>query len=238
MQIHLILGPTGVGKTAHATRLAYSQNEPVIVLDRIQAYPELSVGSGRPGASEYAGTERLYLAERRVAEGDFLVRDALDALHTLLRRNGRVIVEGGSISLLHALFATSWFQRASVTYDVLSLPDLAYYQERVTRRIGAMLDEGMVDELQHAWSQGAQARAFVQTVIGYDVLLDVCCEQMLSPARLAEVLRSDVGLRSRTVRRIFQRHLRYAIHQQSMIDHHLSPAVLAPVELAQRSVAM
>ncbi|GAB4207692.1 MAG: (dimethylallyl)adenosine tRNA methylthiotransferase [Roseiflexaceae bacterium] len=238
MQIHLILGPTGVGKTAHATRLAHSLMEPVIVLDRIQAYPELSVGSGRPGASEYAGTERLYLADRRVAQGDFLVRDALDALHTLLRRNSRVIVEGGSISLLNALFATSWFQRASVSYDVLGLPDLASYQERVKRRIGAMLDEGMLAELQHAWSQGAQARAFVQTVIGYDVLLDVCCEHMLSPAGLAEALRCDAGLRSRTIRRIFQRHLRYAIHQQSMIDHLLRPAVSPMVELAQRTVAM
>lgn len=238
MQIHLILGPTGVGKTARATRLAQSLNEPVIVLDRIQAYPELSVGSGRPGASEYAGTKRLYLAERRVAQGDFPVRDALDALHTLLRRNSRVIVEGGSISMLHALFATPWFQCASVSYDVLPLPDITPYQERVTRRIDAMLDEGMLDELQHAWTQGAQARAFVQTVIGYDVLLDVCCEQMLTPARLAEVLRSDVGLRSRTVRQIFLRHLRYAIRQQSIIDHLLRSVVLVPIEPARRSVAM
>jgi ATP-dependent protease Clp ATPase subunit len=40
--VHAILGPTGVGKTALATRLARETSAPTVVADRIQCYRDLA----------------------------------------------------------------------------------------------------------------------------------------------------------------------------------------------------
>ena len=61
MQLHIILGPTSVGKTSRSIVLAKESKSPVIVLDRVQIYQELATGSGRPLIDELEGTTRTYL---------------------------------------------------------------------------------------------------------------------------------------------------------------------------------
>ncbi|WP_189136012.1 isopentenyl transferase family protein [Wenjunlia tyrosinilytica] len=107
--LHLVLGPTGVGKTARSVQLASRYACPVVVLDRVQCHPRLAVGSGRPTARELRGTPRLYLDDRPVAQGVISAPEAVDRLMEALKRMwdrdiSRVVLEGGSISILEELF--------------------------------------------------------------------------------------------------------------------------------------
>ncbi|MEV7627722.1 isopentenyl transferase family protein [Actinoplanes sp. NPDC089786] len=57
LNLILIVGPTGVGKTDRAIELARKVDAPIVVLDRVQCYAELAVGSARDdGGGRTAGS--------------------------------------------------------------------------------------------------------------------------------------------------------------------------------------
>lgn len=196
----MVLGPTGVGKTARSVELARLHAAPVVVLDRIQAHPELDVGSGRPTRAELHATTRIYLDQRRVADGFLRPADAVDHLESILKQlgeTGPVVLEGGSISVLRELiYRTGWRtgRTVHVEYVLEAGPDR--YERRVARRVEEMLGYGipfphgvrgrtLLEETAQVW-RDALARPHLETVIGYGEVLEVCNRHGLDPSRLGE----------------------------------------------------
>ena len=224
VRLQLIVGKTGVGKTARSILLAKATGAPVVVLDRIQCYPELAVGSGRPLEHELGGTRRIYLTERRVTEGEL----GAGAAHALLARwverlaaeSDTIILEGGSISLLQAMMRSALWKRYRRSYEHLRCLDEAAYRGRVRARVVEMLrappgGRSMLSELA-ALGAAPEARAFVETVVGYDVLFAWCRENGLP----LEGLRRPLGSEQRAVlaQRIFEAHLAYASKQAGVFE--------------------
>jgi adenylate dimethylallyltransferase len=177
MRLHLITGVTGAGKTGESIRIAAGLRAPVVAVDRFQCFPELSTTSGRPTAAELAGTQRIYLDERRVSDGGLAADEALTRLRRLLRVLGAdhhdIILEGGSISLL-SLMKTSGMLDSGVTVRLMAhnADDLAY-AAALRARVTKMLTTGptMLDELADVWRFRAQ-RSFVASICGLDAILD------------------------------------------------------------------
>ncbi|MGB7358925.1 MAG: isopentenyl transferase family protein [Mycobacterium sp.] len=208
MQLLIIVGPTGSGKTGAATEYSRLTDAPVVVLDRFQCYPELAVTSGRPSEDAVGSTTRIYLADRRLADGEFCTVDAytalLDILDQLAGHEPFVIIEGGSLSLYNLLSPTleSLPYGTTVTarnVDVESLEYRAAVRARVASMLGYDGDPAltMLDELREAWRLHEQ-RGFLHSICGLDAVLSWCDDagipveelssQSLSPAQRDTVL--------------------------------------------------
>lgn len=181
--VHLIAGPTGVGKSAAATELARQADAPIVVADRLQCFTDLATTSARAGA-DVPGVRRHWLGDRTFADGDLSATDATDALvetvERLAERHRLVIVEGGSISLLRELCARlpelSW----QLTVQVLPLPDRDEYLAALTRRARAMLSPdppgpGLLEELAALWRDPRQ-RWLAASVNGFEAVLECCAK--------------------------------------------------------------
>jgi tRNA A37 N6-isopentenylltransferase MiaA len=179
-RVHLLAGPTGVGKTEAAMDLAATWDAPVVVADRIQCYLDLPVTSAR-----CADVGRHHLGDRMAQDGDYAVDDAFPALLRVLGaltgRHPRVVVEGGSISLLRRFSECRGRFRLSAT--VLHVPDDQAYLRRLRDRAQRMLRDGMLDELAKAWQHGPQ-RPFVASINGPEAVVKWCQDNAFAPADL------------------------------------------------------
>ncbi|MFF6984636.1 isopentenyl transferase family protein [Streptomyces sp. NPDC008343] len=218
-RLHLVLGPTGVGKTARSVELAHLLSCPVIVLDRIQCHPELTVGSGRPAEEELKGTRRVYLNHRPLTEGIINAAECVDALTATLARTSHsdVILEGGSISMLRELTRrTDWYAGRSLTAECWLEGDPGRYEAQVERRVQRMLGYGepgrsLVDELADLWPIEV-VRPYVASVVGYQEVLEICERQGLNPT----MLRGLTGRlwRYQFVQEVLAAHLAYSCQQR------------------------
>ncbi|KAN0035936.1 hypothetical protein ACTA71_005230 [Dictyostelium dimigraforme] len=170
MKILLIIGSTGVGKTDLSINYSKKYNVPVVVLDRIQCFPELSITSGRPDESEYFGTKRIYLTDLMVEPGNeilkknFYINKLIDILNeikinydtTKSDENGYgCILEGGSITLLKELLPKINklpYKITSVIYirPTDSIENRILYKAKIFKRVSQMLfptDEGQDSQI-------------------------------------------------------------------------------------------
>jgi hypothetical protein len=223
-RIHLITGRTGIGKTARSVLLAEATGAPVVVLDRIQCYPELAVGSGRPQEAELRGTRRIYLTHRRVTEGDLDPAAAHSLLTAWVERLAleadTIILEGGSMSLLQAMMESSFWASYRRSHEHLRPADEASYAARIEVRVAGMLharpgEPSMLSELT-ALGAVPEAWAFVQTVIGYGAIFGWCRENGLALADLRRPLESKQT--AHLTRRITEAHLAYAEKQDEVFE--------------------
>ena len=228
MRIHLIIGPTGIGKTTRAVQLALQTGAPVVALDRVQIYPELATGSGRPHKHELQGTVRHYLVERRIGDGELNVRDALPRLQkmttTLAAKHHHLIIEGGSISLSQAIWKSGYLREHQVEIVYLTVDDRAAYRQLIYQRVQKMLQAqpAITDELATAWSaENYTGRRLVQKVVGYDAILAWCMETGIAPQDLPVVCRNR-EIRAALATAITRAHLAYAARQRMMFTNLLS----------------
>lgn len=95
----VLVGPTAVGKTAMAIRLAQYYNTEVISADSRQFYREMSIGTAKPDVEELAAVRHHFIDSHSVQDeysaGDF-ERDALQLLDDLFRVKDIVVMVGGS----------------------------------------------------------------------------------------------------------------------------------------------
>jgi len=184
--IHVIAGPTGVGKSAAATALAQVTGAPIVVADRLQCFVDMATTSARAGA-EVPGVHRHWLGDRTVAEGDFSAGEAADALvdlvQELVAQHRFVIVEGGSISLLRELSARLAQLPWRLSVRLLPLPESEEYLAALTRRAHVMLTapppgSTLLDELAALWSDPRQ-RLFTASVNGFEAVLEYCAKYSL-----------------------------------------------------------
>ncbi|MCP2204775.1 isopentenyl transferase family protein [Lentzea flava] len=210
----MIVGTTGIGKTAAAVQLAARWNAPVVSLDRVQCFPELATTSGRPTARELAGTARLYLDNRTIAQGELTVFEAYTRLRRLLRTlstyHPAVILEGGSISLT-TLLMTGENAPPGATFELMMGDvDAPAYRARLHARVVRMLTvrPSLIDEFAHAWRY-RELRGFIASIVGFDAL--VAWHSRRESVTSGFVLSSED--RSVLIDRITDAHLAYAREQ-------------------------
>ena len=66
--LHVILGPTAVGKTDYAIAEALRVGSPVVSCDSRQFYREMRIGTARPDAAQLAAVRHCFIADRSVTE--------------------------------------------------------------------------------------------------------------------------------------------------------------------------
>src|SRR5437868_9276350 len=95
----IVAGPTAVGKTAAAIKLAQQLNTEIISADSRQFYREMSIGTAKPNAEELAQVKHHFIDSHSITEnftvGDF-EKDALLLLNQLFKTNDQIIMVGGS----------------------------------------------------------------------------------------------------------------------------------------------
>lgn len=94
-----IVGPTAVGKTAMAIKLAKQFDTEIISADSRQFYREMSIGTAKPTPDELSQAPHHFINSHSIEEdysaGDF-ERDALAKIATLFQTKDVVIMVGGS----------------------------------------------------------------------------------------------------------------------------------------------
>lgn len=104
--LHIILGPTGVGKTDYALALARRVGSPVVSCDSRQVFREMRIGTARPSDAQLAAVPHYFIADRSVSEpftaGQFEV-EALALLDRLFQDHETVVMAGGSGLYIDAL---------------------------------------------------------------------------------------------------------------------------------------
>lgn len=94
------MGPTGVGKTELALRIAERYGCPIVSCDSRQIYREIPIGTAAPTAEEQRRVKHYFVGERSIEEdynaGQY-ERDALELLETLFAKQDVVVMTGGSM---------------------------------------------------------------------------------------------------------------------------------------------
>ena len=102
----IIAGPTAVGKTAYAVRLARELDTEIVSCDSRQFYRELRIGVARPSDEELAAVRHHFIACRSVSDPNNIFdyrRDALAIIHSLFASHEVVVAVGGSGLYIDAL---------------------------------------------------------------------------------------------------------------------------------------
>lgn len=101
-----VVGPTAIGKTKLAIKLAAYFNTEILSADSRQFYKELSIGTAAPTSKELAAAPHHFIQNRSITE-DYSVgayeRDALKTLKKLFEHHNLVIAVGGSGLYIDAL---------------------------------------------------------------------------------------------------------------------------------------
>lgn len=102
----VIVGPTAIGKTACAIKLAKYLDTEILSLDSRQLYKEMSIGTAKPSPDELAAVPHYFInshsINQLVSPGDF-EHEALKLLDTLFQKHQVVIAVGGSGLYVDAL---------------------------------------------------------------------------------------------------------------------------------------
>ena len=102
----VLLGPTGVGKTALSLRLAERLHSPIVSADSRQIYHGMPIGTAAPTADERARVTHYFVDILPLTEAYSAARyetDALALLETLFPTHPAVLVTGGSMMYIDAL---------------------------------------------------------------------------------------------------------------------------------------
>lgn len=103
----VLLGPTGVGKTAVSISLAKHFNAPVVSSDSRQIYRELPIGTAAPTQSEQADIPHYFIATHSITESYSAGQYELDAIQLLegklFSSNSVVVLSGGSMMYVDAV---------------------------------------------------------------------------------------------------------------------------------------
>ena len=102
----VVVGPTAVGKTAAAIKLARYFKTSVISADSRQFYREMSIGTAKPNAEELAAAKHYFINSQSVTEsfnvGDFEI-EGLKVIADIFKSNHYAIMAGGSGLFIKAI---------------------------------------------------------------------------------------------------------------------------------------
>ena len=104
--LHIILGPTAVGKSDYAVAEALRVGSPVVSCDSRQFYREMRIGTARPSEAQLAAVTHYFIADRSVtapcSAGAYEL-EALALLEKLFKEHDTVVMAGGSGLYIDAL---------------------------------------------------------------------------------------------------------------------------------------
>jgi len=102
----VIAGPTAVGKTAIAIKLAQQLKTAIISADSRQFYREMSIGTAKPDTEELVQAKHYFINSHSITEnftvGDF-EKQVLELLDKLFKTHDQVIMAGGSGLFIQAV---------------------------------------------------------------------------------------------------------------------------------------
>lgn len=102
----VIVGPTGVGKTELALRVAERFGCPIVNADSRQIYREIPIGTAAPTAEEQARVKHYFVGTHSLTEdynaGQY-ERDAVALLNELFQSHEVVVLTGGSMMYIDAV---------------------------------------------------------------------------------------------------------------------------------------
>jgi tRNA dimethylallyltransferase len=105
-ELIVIAGPTAVGKTAVAIKLAQQLKTEIVSADSRQFYREMSIGTAKPSTKELSQARHHFINSHSVTEsfnvGDF-EKQALQLLDELFKTHDKVIMAGGSGLFIQAV---------------------------------------------------------------------------------------------------------------------------------------
>jgi tRNA dimethylallyltransferase len=94
-----VVGPTAIGKTTLAIKLANAFSTEIISADSRQFYKEMSIGTAVPNLEELSAAPHHFIQNKSIFKdysvGDF-ERDAIALLNTLFKKHKVVVMVGGS----------------------------------------------------------------------------------------------------------------------------------------------
>jgi tRNA dimethylallyltransferase len=94
-----VTGPTGIGKTSLAIKLAKHYNTEILSADSRQFYKEMRIGTAVPSSEELHAAPHHFIQHKSIEEpysvGDF-ERESLQLLNELFKAHNVVVVVGGS----------------------------------------------------------------------------------------------------------------------------------------------
>lgn len=177
-----ILGPTATGKTHVAVRLTAELGGEIVSADSRQVYRRMDIGTGKDIREyEYNGAPVPYhlidIVEPGVKYNVFQYQQAaFRAIQDIQSRNKQVVLCGGSGMYIEAVLQGYRFKFQdegqifsdpvnSILFGLRGDRDLI--RTRITQRLEARLQEGMVEEIQSLLNEGVEAEKLIRYGLEY-----------------------------------------------------------------------
>lgn len=105
-ELHVIVGPTAVGKTDYSIELAKEFGSPIISCDSRQIFKEMKIGTAPPSPDQLAAVKHYFIFSHSVSQyytaGKYEL-EALEVIKELFKTHDRLVVVGGSGLYVDAL---------------------------------------------------------------------------------------------------------------------------------------
>ncbi len=102
----VLLGPTGVGKTALSLHIARRIGSPILSADSRQLYKDLVIGTAAPTSDERAAVTHYLVGLLELTDyysASRFEEDTLSLLQTLFKQHHAVLMTGGSMMYIDAV---------------------------------------------------------------------------------------------------------------------------------------
>ncbi len=104
--LKVIIGPTGIGKTAYALQVAEEYGCPILNADSRQIYKDIPIGTAAPTAEEMARVKHYFVGMLHLDEyygAAQYEQDAINLLHKLFQKHDTIVMSGGSMMYIDAV---------------------------------------------------------------------------------------------------------------------------------------
>lgn len=172
-----ILGPTACGKTAFAARLAYDMDGEIISADSRQVYRGMDIGTGKDLADYIVNGKDIpyHLIDIAEAGTRYNVYEwqqgFLDAYSDICSRAKTPILCGGTGMYIESVIKAYEFDgRTFPQFDSLIVGlDISreLRRDRISKRLRARLDEGMIEEVQGLINNGVSTNQLIKYGLEY-----------------------------------------------------------------------
>lgn len=172
-----ITGPTACGKTTFAARLAYLLDGEIISADSRQVYRRMDIGTGKDLKDyEVEGRHIPYhlidIAEPGTKYNVYRYQHDFHEAYSDIRNRGKLpILCGGTGLYIESVLKNYEFDGRicprvnSVVVGLMVDRDIR--RQRISRRLDARLDEGMVDEVQALLDEGVSSESLIRYGLEY-----------------------------------------------------------------------
>ncbi|MDO4737079.1 MAG: isopentenyl transferase family protein [Bacteroidales bacterium] len=172
-----ILGPTACGKTAFAARLAYDMDGEIISADSRQVYRGMDIGTGKDLADYTVNGKVIpyHLIDIAEAGTRYNVYEwqqgFLDAYSDICSRAKTPILCGGTGMYIESVIKAYEFDgRTFPQFDSLIVGlDISreLRRDKISKRLRARLDEGMIEEVQGLINNGVSTNQLIKYGLEY-----------------------------------------------------------------------